>query len=542
MQPDVCLTVVLDEADNFLVIRRSKRNTRAGQWEPPLGHRDSGESPSAAALREVAEETGLSVQLLGGTTNKRSGDGKRIRLFLARASGTKPDVKTEPSEHDEHKWLTLAQMNALEDCHDTLKKDISELLKANKQTKEANMLPAMQPGMGLPLAPRFSGSYQPRLAGKPNPLASVKAPAVAKADTSGIQEALAKVGSMCLSATGEGKHKYKINPEDTANGEKAFESLDRFKRAGLNNFQASFFGRMVAAGQSATQIKQAIDLAERKFGKKIASELKVGFDKLSGFGTPRLPGNTGPADFEQAFSLSQPSNKPNKPMLTGYPPLGGMISAGRSSAPNLLNAGKNLGQKYAPGLFGASQKAAPAVRSVSTGIQNAAPKAAPSLAPAAAKKWLPSWVGGAANTIGSTAVGMGLGGHLMQAGMPTTDDMINKMVEHPKLAPLLQLGEKMNSGGGGFDLPGMFEQNKSWLIPLIASMGLGAAGGGMLGGGGGAFGGAIGLPLIYYLMQNPDALSQFTGRAPTAAKPPVAPTQPPKNWHPPMMPPPAQGV
>lgn len=649
MQPDVCLTVVLDEVDNFLVIRRSKRNTRAGQWEPPLGHRDAGESPEDAALREVAEETGLSVQLLSGTTDKRSGDGKRIRLFLARASGTKPTVKTEPSEHDDHKWLTLDEMNALEDCHDTLKDDISTLLKANRQTKEANMLPTMQPGMGLPIAPSFSRSYQPRLAGRPNPLANVQAPAVAKADTSGIQAALAKTGSMCLSATGEGKHKYKVNPEDTASGEKAFESLDRFKRAGLNNFQASFFSRMVNEGRNAAQIKQAIDLAGRKFGDKVASELKAGFDNVAS-------GASMPNTSQQQMLLNNPPKVVNSPrkdpfnvknqtfgslfmeqlqggriprdaatqqqLRSGFinlhrepPPLmlggiGNVASAGLSNAVNagrhFLNSSKPFAAKLPVQINPTAGKAFPAATRPVTASNygntaaNLVNRAGGNVATRGTatggtatgaftaknfptfSKLMPStgtgkFLGGMGLTLGANAGVTGyanqlagenlrneLKPYLGQAGQAFTSvqdlasqlgdpkselaqgyigEVRDQLLKDPRLEKLLALADKFDSDDGGFDLASMFAKNQNWLIPLLATLGIGAAGGGALGGTGGAIGGAIGLPLIYYLMQNPNALSQFTGGAPAAAKPPVAPAQPPaqppaQQWRAPLLLPP----
>lgn len=599
LQPDVCLAVVLDEVDNFLVIRRSARNTRSGQWEPPLGHRDPGESATSAALREVEEETGLSVRLFGGTLNKRTDDGKRIRLFLARATGSKPSVKTEPSEHDAHKWLSLDQMNSLQDCHETLKTDISDLLKANKQTKEASMFPAAgQPGLGSQFAPRFSGTYQPRLTGNPNPLASVQPPDVTKADTAGVQQALAKVGSMCRTATGDGPKRYKVNPEDTAIGEKAFESLDRFKRAGLNNFQASFFSRMVEEGRSSTQIKQAIEITGKKFGKAVAGELAEGFSKLADIGAAfdakdlpkpvQPPPATGPVrhgvpGIGAKTGVNPPSPQIATPKPVQPPPVTGPVSQGlpgsgvkpavagppmsvdpsnvaRGGGQNFLqNYGQELNRNFNPwsdawnrdthgsdtfmknlsrgglaaGLAAGAGAAATGTGAAAAGAGSSAGlggrslipwaggTAAAGAAPAAARTW---------KDLGREALagagGMTLGGFGLSSAMPNVDDITNKFLSNPKLAPLLELAGKVNSGQA-FDLKGMFEQNKDWLIPLLATMAAGTAGGGMLGGSSGALGGAIGLPLIYYLMQNPEALSQLTGGAKApAAQAPAAQARP----------------
>lgn len=52
--------VVRDAAGRFLLVRRAK-DPEAGRWTLPGGRVEPGESPAAAAAREVAEETGLAV-------------------------------------------------------------------------------------------------------------------------------------------------------------------------------------------------------------------------------------------------------------------------------------------------------------------------------------------------------------------------------------------------------------------------------------------------------------------------------------------------
>lgn len=47
-----------------LLFIRHRKGPIAGYWLPPGGHVDPGETPSAAAVREVFEETGQRVQLL----------------------------------------------------------------------------------------------------------------------------------------------------------------------------------------------------------------------------------------------------------------------------------------------------------------------------------------------------------------------------------------------------------------------------------------------------------------------------------------------
>ncbi|MEV5080527.1 CoA pyrophosphatase [Streptomyces sp. NPDC056159] len=59
----VCLTVFGHRGQaHVLLIKRAPRGRNAGQWALPGGRLDDGETPVAAALRELAEETGISAQ------------------------------------------------------------------------------------------------------------------------------------------------------------------------------------------------------------------------------------------------------------------------------------------------------------------------------------------------------------------------------------------------------------------------------------------------------------------------------------------------
>lgn len=85
-------------------------------------------------------------------------------------------------------------------------------------------------------------------------------------------------GQRLSSAGEESGVKYKIDTEGDKTGRSAFDTLDNYmKKAGLNSFQSSFFSRMVLEGSN---IEGAIKQAEDKFGEKVASELKSGFEIL----------------------------------------------------------------------------------------------------------------------------------------------------------------------------------------------------------------------------------------------------------------------
>ena len=63
-RPVVGVGVVVWRDDTVLIVRRG-HPPRLGEWSLPGGSQEIGESVAEAALREVREETGLSVQLIG---------------------------------------------------------------------------------------------------------------------------------------------------------------------------------------------------------------------------------------------------------------------------------------------------------------------------------------------------------------------------------------------------------------------------------------------------------------------------------------------
>ena len=68
-------------------------------WSLPKGHLEAGEAPAAAALREVAEETGVLARIVGGlgTTQYPVGPKlKQVHWFLMERT---PDA-SEPSDRD----------------------------------------------------------------------------------------------------------------------------------------------------------------------------------------------------------------------------------------------------------------------------------------------------------------------------------------------------------------------------------------------------------------------------------------------------------
>ena len=143
-----------------------------------------------------------------------------------------------------------------------------------------------------PAKPTFTANMAP-LEKKPNPFVPSKKPS-AKTDTAGAEAALAKLGSQdncspSRSSAGDSKGvKYKQQNEDHATGTAAFDSLDKYlrmaKKAGLNDFQSNFFGRLIQEGRNEHEMYEAIKQAGDQFGYKVGKELNRGLEKLSNWG------------------------------------------------------------------------------------------------------------------------------------------------------------------------------------------------------------------------------------------------------------------
>lgn len=92
-----------------------------GQWCVPAGRKDKGESYENAALRELNEETGLSLKPAGlvpieghisQTVRKKVGEKlnyeHRIKAFIVWAGDLNP-VNMSPHEHETMEWMPISQ-------------------------------------------------------------------------------------------------------------------------------------------------------------------------------------------------------------------------------------------------------------------------------------------------------------------------------------------------------------------------------------------------------------------------------------------------
>jgi hypothetical protein len=345
------------------------------------------------------------------------------------------------------------------------------------------------------------------LPARPNPLAATLPVQQNKADISGIQHAMAKRGA-CLannpalyagmkrSPAGESGLKYKVDKDADSKGEEAFKSLDHYmKKAGLNSFQANFFGRLIQSGYDEAAINFAVKQASARFGSKVASELNSGMEKLGIWGALARGAS---AALPYAKSALRPAWHFSKGLFGG-------------SAPSVANKiGKGVGLTTAA--------VAPTAASIYA-MQGMGPEIGKHIGQGIGDSEqvgkhldrISHSVGQAAGAVGNAASGV--------------DALARPFVGEDGKPNWLQ-GLLQSSGSAGQ----FFQNNKDWLVPSLIG-GLGVGGGYMLGGGTGAALGGIGLPLLYALFQNRDqlGLGGFLGNAnqPQKETPPAAPSAAP---------------
>jgi len=107
------LVLSSDRSTGLLIGRKDKRGRTL--WSLPKGHIESGETPEEAALREVAEETGIQSAIarsLGVIDFWFMADGKRIHKtvhhFLFTETGG--HLAPQPFEVDEVAWFPVQEV------------------------------------------------------------------------------------------------------------------------------------------------------------------------------------------------------------------------------------------------------------------------------------------------------------------------------------------------------------------------------------------------------------------------------------------------
>ncbi|MDJ0938624.1 MAG: NUDIX domain-containing protein [Woeseiaceae bacterium] len=143
----LCTGAVVRHSDSILLVRQSPGHSLEGQWTMPWGQVEGGESPTAAALREIREEAGIIAKMEGLLGLQELPDpwpGMVGLLFLcAHVDGTPtPDRR----ETDAAQYFRSDQLDAIADAIEPLTAWMIQRVFANDFT----LLPANEAGPFVP--------------------------------------------------------------------------------------------------------------------------------------------------------------------------------------------------------------------------------------------------------------------------------------------------------------------------------------------------------------------------------------------------------
>ncbi|MEO8105228.1 MAG: NUDIX domain-containing protein [Candidatus Saccharibacteria bacterium] len=105
--------VVFGPDDKLLLIRRSAKTPHPGRWDLPGGGVDRGENPKVSAVREVKEETGLSISTLLPIQTCLEQEGADEAIIIGFSARTTSSKVVLSWEHTDYQWVTISESKSL---------------------------------------------------------------------------------------------------------------------------------------------------------------------------------------------------------------------------------------------------------------------------------------------------------------------------------------------------------------------------------------------------------------------------------------------
>lgn len=105
--PKVAVAVFIEDRGRILLVRRTM-NPERGKWALPAGYVDAGEDPRRAAVREVVEETGLTVHVTHLVDVLSSTDPAGASIIIVYAARVLTGTARPGDDADAVYWLPVA--------------------------------------------------------------------------------------------------------------------------------------------------------------------------------------------------------------------------------------------------------------------------------------------------------------------------------------------------------------------------------------------------------------------------------------------------
>jgi len=103
--------LIRDRQGRYLLIKRSMSSkANAGKWDFPGGKVDPGEDFEEALIREVAEETGLTISLHRQMGKIKAELAHKIITYVMMEGRVESGQVLLSSEHDEYAWVKDAEI------------------------------------------------------------------------------------------------------------------------------------------------------------------------------------------------------------------------------------------------------------------------------------------------------------------------------------------------------------------------------------------------------------------------------------------------
>lgn len=108
--------LLLVRSNRILLLRRANTGFYDGSYSVPAGHVEPGESATAALVREVFEEIGVTVSVrdlgVGLVMHRKSGSSERVDFFFSTGVWEGEIVNAEPGKCDDVAWFSLTDLPA----------------------------------------------------------------------------------------------------------------------------------------------------------------------------------------------------------------------------------------------------------------------------------------------------------------------------------------------------------------------------------------------------------------------------------------------